>query len=144
MRSRMKFIAGSFGSNGATLVEFALAAILLFGLSVAVTDFGFVLYNYHRLTHIVQTVTRDIAIAGESCLDLGEAKGRLKQDILSQIGKEADALCEVLGDEPDDGYRMPAVRLSAKVNLPCFFCIFLPDGATLSSSSEALFEGKGC
>ena len=55
------------GESGSALVEFALAASIIFALFFGIIQFGFALYTYQFVNEVARELTRYAIVRGSSC-----------------------------------------------------------------------------
>lgn len=150
-----------FNERGATMVEFSLVGLIVFGLIGAGIDFGLALWKFSNLTHAMNVAVRDMAIdlasrSGEDCEDLAEdpvnlaAEAEAKKLLLNGtivLGKNlndptppSETISIVSTITP---LTPPTLSITSQMRLDCMFCFFFPKGRPiLSTRSEALIENS--
>lgn len=132
--------------RAATLVEFALMAVLAIGLFGVFIDVTIGLSAYSELTSLTEDVTRHVAVSRDSCRLSCES-----MDVRPFIEDDAKLLRR-FDDLRADGAVFGAVlvnggdrlRVSAQMPLNCIFCSFLSENANFETVSESRLEVRTC
>lgn len=139
--------------KGAVLVEFAIAAIVFFMLVLVFFQVGITMHRYQLLAHIVNSVTRELAV------DVGGiAMGDL-QNLVEKARNEGEVYLEqylgegAAGDEEELGFNASVfridgvngnrcvLRLTGALPVHLFNTKYLPI-YTISVASETYIEDK--
>ena len=159
-----RLLTKSFGNeDGATMVEFALVALLVLALIGVIFDLGVGIFRYSLMTHITTEAVRDHAIilgrdSGRPCATIeGEIENRLN-DPAARVAYSARALGGLdlaqfrfdatLTAPPPPNLLPPAiVQIDAQHELQCFFCLFIGringQPLVLRTNSQTIIEGRG-
>ena len=134
-----------FGNEkGATMIEGAMSAMILFALIGAVVDFGLALQQYNYLSYNTNRAAREISsrlATSESC---GVISSYLQKNPIPNLrGKVSWNWCIVgVGDDDLTCSKSPgagtlaSLRLTGSVEIHCFFiCRFFPQAVTSTVSS---------
>jgi hypothetical protein len=132
--------------RAATLVEFALMAVLAIGLFGAFIDITIGLSTYNELTSLTEDITRHVAVSRDSCRLSCES-----MDVRPFIEDDANLL-KRFDELRADGAIFSAVlvnggdrlRVSAQMPLNCIFCTFLSEDANFETVSESRLEVRTC
>ena len=138
--------------RGATMLEFAMVATVLFALTGGIIDFGFGIHRQHRLRDIVRTVAREVAGNGLACPDELTTESLLTSKIteileiapLSTAANIIDPSSALTGDIGTDYQYRRTLVTTASIPMNCFFCFFIPKQLTLTATSEEIIERVGC
>lgn len=139
--------------RGVTVVEAAVALVIVIGAIGVAFDFGVGIYNYGLMTHTTAHVARQDAVSfanliNPKCDELqATAEAQARDYLTSKLGAvgkfDFDAkLCASSQPCPDADPHLgpPVLRLAGNWQLDCFFCQFLKSGLTVVSSSEYVVE----
>lgn len=152
----------SANERGATMLEFALVAIVLIGLLGVILDIGIALRNYSLMTNATSTVVREMAVsfAGKSVPELCEgvpappaASCALLEGCVETVA--ADYLGNRLGIAGQFAFDSQLanggaatgnryiLRLQAQHTTSCFFCQLIPGGLVLTTGGIATIQNAG-
>ncbi len=128
---------------GATILEFALAAIVIFGLIGAVFDIGLALHHRSYLQHTVSKASREIGIRltmARSCTGVVEdyLRNNATPELASAFSSGSKAKWRY-ALEP--GSPFPLLQIEGSVPIDCFFlCNLFPEGSQVSATASASVE----
>jgi hypothetical protein len=142
--------------SGATIVEFAICAILLFMLFGAIFDIGLGMHRYAMLKQVTTETTRQIAVRLQTHRDCSFIETYLRDTASPKLYKHltpgATPHWQTEWHTSGSGLLFPTFRIRSQMNMECYFlCTMFPQGIPISSSSEIVIErqrigpgGNGC
>ena len=131
--------------KGATMAEFAIAAVFIMGLLAVAFDFGVGLFQYNLLTHVTTDTARKYAttlndsLSGEDCVDLNKDVEDSAENTIEKkmkIGGEYSFDSEI----KFDAVSPPTLRLKGTLHLSCIVCAVISRTLNISTTSEVLIE----
>ena len=140
------FISLRRADAGATMIEFALIAVVFFGLIGAIFDLGLGWYRYSNLTNTVALAARSTSQGlfrsrGQACAAVGGQAAATATTIYRQrygIGNptfNGEVLLPVGSPA--------AIRVSGTIPLECIFCNMFPANIILRAQADAMIEHGG-
>lgn len=141
-------------TRGATLVEFALAALIIMGMVGFFFEGGTAYFRYsvlvNSLTHNARRLSLDMR--GESCLDPTALDTRATNEVRSYMSNSLGLGMDVsdltvdasVVHTPSTGTQPSRCTLSLRGRWPayCFFCIFFQDDVVLGAEGESFIEDE--
>jgi Flp pilus assembly protein TadG len=141
--------------HGATLLEFAIVSLLVFGFFGAIFDFGITFHKYSLVTHTTNTLARRLAIdfarqSGAPCDELSDQAAEEAKSFVTEELAIGQYLSLRTDENPQGELSFPRLNLTpagpktvvmeADLILTCFFCQWFPKTLTISSISTAPIE----
>jgi Flp pilus assembly pilin Flp len=146
MKDLQKRAIFSPSEQGATLVEFAIMAVLAIGIFGVFIDVSIGLAAFNNLTNVTEEISRHIAVSRNSCLlqcQGMDLRPFIEDDI--NLAKKFDELqadgASFTGELVNGSTRL---RVSSTLPLNCVFCTFLPQEVEFDTTSESLLEVRTC
>ena len=134
--------------NGATMVEFALALIMIIMIFGAVFDIGLGVHKYAMLKQVTTESTRAIAVRLQTHKDCSYIKTYLSQTASRLLTKHLTPgsvpSWSTQWENAGSGLLFPVFRVNSSINMKCYFiCRLIPKGVPIRASSEIVIERRG-
>ena len=141
---------------GATALQFAIVAVLFFGIIGGLFDVGVTLWRYSMLTHLTSRVSRNIESSLNATMTLpapGCDSAPVSCDQLEKCALQMvkDTYQSMMGSKPqglttqlhvNNGSPVTA-QLTNTIPANCFFCIFFPNQLNLRARAVAQVDVRG-
>ena len=134
--------------NGATMVEFALALIMIIMIFGAVFDIGLGVHKYAMLKQVTTESTRAIAVRLQTHKDCSYIKTYLSQTASRMLSKHMTPgsvpSWTTQWENAGSGLLFPVFRVNSSITMKCYFiCRLIPRGVPIRASSEIVIERRG-
>ena len=145
--------------RGSTMLEFSLIGALIIGIVGVIIDLGVGFRNYALLTNVTQEAVREVAVSlstgdapsvcsaftsSPTCAAVNTCAGQVAQDyITSKYGLSGNYTFtpQTVSGGAATGNRF-LLSLQGQHTMDCFFCILVPGGLILSTTSVATVQNS--
>lgn len=138
--------------RGATLVEFALAAVIILGMVGFFFEGGVAYFRYSLLVNSLTHNARRLALdmRGESCGDPAALKLRAETEVKNFLSTAYGAATDDVAVQASIAFTPASapqpnkctLKLRARWPAYCFFCIFFQQGLAIGAEGESLIEDQ--
>ena len=135
--------------TGATIVEFALATVVLMALFGVLFDVGLGIHRYAMVKQVTSDVTRMIAEDLQTHRNCAQVRKYFEDYATPQLTQRLELnvhpTWNMTWDTSGTGDRFPVMKVKSDFRVKCFFlCSFAKDGGwRVSTSSQIVIERSG-